>query len=1002
MDFKQIFKKYGFHFLVLIGFFIVSAVYFKPVFDGYVLKQHDIEQYMGMSREIADYKDIEGKTPLWTNSMFSGMPSAQINVAYPGNFFKKALDFSGRLLHSPISFLFFYMLGFYIFGLCIRLNKWVSIIGAIAFAFSSYNIIILPAGHITKANAIAFVLPALGGFIMTYTRNIKWGAIIFGMALAMQITANHLQITYYSLFLFVGLGIYFLVDAIRKGALKNFAIGTGALLAIALVAVMINIGNVKVTKDYSEHTIRGGNDLTLNADGTPIDKSNKDGLDLDYITNWSYGIGESLTLISPYVKGGASEAVGTSPFVDIVENADISDEARDFIMRYYSYWGEQPFVSGPVYFGVIVMFLAFLSLVFLRSRISFVYFAIALFTLALSWGKNFMGLTEFMAHNIPMYNKFRAVTIILSITSMIFPILAALILNQFYNEREKLKEQKKKFYIVSASFVVFLLAVKFIGLGDGYFSETDKRQFENILGSKEEQKVSVVRQILAMSDEDLAKNGIDKNNAQQINQIADAQVERNMKAYDVNALKEVRKDVFNSSMNRSLLFVVFAIGLLTLLFVTEIDTRFVLAGLGILIAVDLIGVDLNYLNNEEDERGELVYWKDKSNYHYPELATSADLDILNKELAQTPSLEKIIQKAAEKGRAKAEKEGFDDAKKAVDHEIFRALNRNTNYRVLDLTTNPFTSARASYFHKAIGGYHGAKLRNYQNLIEHHFSGAFNFKVLEMLNAKYIIQQDGTVAQNPTTLGNAWLIREVKTFATPDQEIRALGNSYEVTSKAVGKLLVNGNEVQSATVTGSEKVQYLVQNDTFDVKIPAELQRNLSAGMNGTEAVFVMDVNKRTDFIPKMMLDKDTSNSFLQLMDLKMAYNFEPATDVVMLESEAKKLSAKTYSGMGTIKMTSYHPEKLVYSYDSDQKQFAVFSEIYNKDGWKAFVDGKEVPIIKSNYLLRGVEIPAGKHKIELAYIYPFFQTANLLAGTGCGIFALLVAFGFWSDRRKKE
>lgn len=1005
MSLKEFFVKHGFHFIAAIAFLIIASVYFKPALDGYVLKQHDVKQFQNVSREIADYKEQDGKTILWTNSMFSGMPTTQIHVDYPGNFLKTILVSSHQLLTSPIGFLFFYMLGFYVFGLCIRLNKWVNLLGAVAFAFSSYNIIILQAGHITKANAIAFMLPVIGGFIMTYTRNIKWGAIIFGISLAMQLTANHLQITYYSLFLFVALGIYFLADAVKKGELKRFGLATAAVLVTASIAALINIGNIKITKDYAKYTIRGGNDITINANGTPIDKSNEDGLDLEYITNWSYGVGESFTLLSPYVKGGASEVVANSPFTDIVENAEIDSEARNFIMNYYSYWGDQPFTSGPVYFGVIVIFLAFLSLVFLKSRIKWVYFAVALLTLALSWGKNFIGLTEFFSHYVPGYNKFRAVTIILSITSMIFPILAVLILNQFYNEREYLKTQNKKFYIASACFIVFLLGLKIIGLNDNYFSATDTKQFESILGSKDKQKANMMNQLMSMSAEELAKNGIDKNNPAQLNQIIDNQIEKNFKAYDTTALKEVRKDIYNSSMNRSLIFTVLAFGLLTLLFVTELDSRIIVIGLGALIAIDLIGVDLNYLSSKEDDAGEYVYWQDKSNYLYPELATSADLEILDLEKGEQPSLLPVIEKAALKGKEKAERMDFDDniaINKAIEYEKFRALNRNTNYRVLDLTSNPFSSSRASYFHKSIGGYHGAKLRRYQNLIEFHFSRNINFKVLEMLNAKYIIQQDGKLAENPTVLGNAWLVREVKTFETPNEEIRALGNSYELKPTAIAKLFINDKTSEGAIVTGTEKIQVLVQNDTFDIRIPQELQKSLSAGLNeNIEAVFVMDVNKQTNFIPKVMLERDSLNSFLQLAELKVAYNFEPSTDAVMLTSEAKKLSSKTYSGVGSVKMTSYNPEKLTYDFESTDKQLAVFSEIYYEDGWKAFVDGKEVPIVKTNYLLRGVEIPAGKHKVELAYVYPFYKTANLLSSLGCGIFVLLIGTGIWTDRKKK-
>lgn len=1005
MDFKKITSKYGFHLLALVLFSIISIAYFKPALDGYILKQADLKHYVESSREAVDYIEKDHEIPLWTESMFSGMPTAQVHPEYPGNWTKRVMNSVHELFNPPIGYLFLYLVGFYIFGLCIGLNKWVNLIGAIAFAFSSYNIVILQAGHVTKAAAIAYSLPVIGAFIMAYRRNWKWGAIIFGIALAMQVTANHLQITYYLLFLFLGLGIYFLMDALKTKTVKSFLKTTIALLGAGILAVLVNIGNIKITQDFSKYTIRGGNDLTMNVDGTPIDKSNEDGLDLSYITNWSYGIGETATLFSPYVKGGASEPVANSPFKEMVENSDISTEAQSFVLNYYSYWGNQPFTSGPVYFGAIVFFLAILSLVFLKSSIKWAYLAVALLTIALSWGSNWMGLTEFFANYVPGYNKFRAVTIILAITSMIFPILAVLILNQFYIERENLKEQKKKFFIVSGSFILFLLVLKFVGLNDNYFSVTDKQQLASVL-DKNQQRASVLQQINTMSPEQLAQNGIDKNNPQQIDQIVNAQIEKMSKMYDVNALTTVRQDIYNYSMNRTLLFVLLATGLLSLLFVTKTDFKIVTIGLGVLIAIDLITVDLNYLNNDEDANGNLVYWEDAINKYYPDAATPADLAILDSEIKQKPTLNALMEKAERAGKERAENEGFlstTEINRVIDYEKFRALNRVTNYRVLDLTTNPFNSNRASYFHKSIGGYFGAKLRNYQNLIEHHLSGSLNFKVLEMLNTKYIIQQNGQMVQNPTSLGNAWLVRTIHTVNTPDEEIRSLGSIYDVKPYSVAQLIVDDEVKTEAKIDGKEKVAVVVQGDTIPVVIPSELQKSLSAGMdNEMEAVLVMDKNKKTDFVPKILLEKDSTQSFLKLMDLKVDYNFEPATDAVMLKSEASKLSGKMYSGLGTVKMTSYNPMELKYNFDSKEKQFVVFSEVYYNDGWNVYVDGEKASIVKVNYLLRGVEVPAGTHKIEMKYEYPFFKTANMLSRTGFILFLVLIGIGVWTDRKKKK
>lgn len=1004
MDFKKFFNKYGFHFFAFVLFALIAIIYFKPVLDGYVLKQADLKHYVESSREIVDYIETQDEIPLWTNSMFSGMPSVQIHGEYPGNWTKKVMNVVYQVFTPPISYLFLYLACFYIFGLFIGLNKWVNLIGSIAFAFSSYNIVIIPAGHVTKAAAIAYTLPVIGAFIMAYKRNWKWGAILFGIALSMQITANHLQITYYTAFLLIGLGIYFLIKAVVDKQIKQFALTSGAILSSVLIAIMVNIGNIKVTQDFSKHTIRGGNDLTMNADGTSIDQSNESGLDIAYMTNWSYGLGETMTLFSPYVKGGASEAVATSPFTDIVENSDATDAGKDFIMNYYSYWGEQPFTSGPVYFGAIIVFLAFLSLVFLKSKIKWVYFAVALLTIALAWGHNWMGLTEFFAHHVPGYNKFRAVTMILAITSMIFPILAVLLLNQFYLERETLKEQKKKFLMVSGGFIVVCLLFRFVGIGDTYISSMDKQQLSFAFQDRSEQEASIMRQLSTMSDDQLAQQGIDRNNKAQINQIIDGQVDRMNQ--NIAALKIVRNDIYNYSMNRSILFVLLAAGLLTLLFVTELDFKYITIGLGVLIAIDMITVDLNYLNNEEDPSGNYVYWQDKVERYYPNAATEADIAILESEMSENPDLRKDIDKAAAFGKDKAEKEGYSsisEINRIVDYERFRALNRHTNYRVLDLSTSPFNSSRASYFHKSIGGYFGAKLRNYQNLIEHHLNGSLNFKVLEMLNTKYIIQQNGQIAQNPTSLGNAWLVRNIKTVETPDEEIRTLGNLFELQAFDIAQLLVDGQSQKQITVTGNENIQVVLQNDTIGVRVSQELIRSLNAGMEtDMEAVFVMDKNKQTDFIPKKLLEADSSNSFLKLMDLKVAYSFEPSTDAIMLNSEAQKISSKIYSGLGSVKMTEYNPMVLKYDFDSKEKQLVVFSEVYYKDGWKAYVDGKETPIVKTNYLLRGIEVPSGFHKIEMRYEYPFFKTANLLSTTGFMIFVVLIGVGVWTDRKTRK
>ncbi|MFN5418395.1 MAG: YfhO family protein [Flavobacteriia bacterium] len=1002
---KNFFQKNWVHFAIIAILFIVTYFYFSPQFDGYGLKQHDIEMHKGMSSEVVDYRERTGSETLWTNSMFGGMPTMQISLLYEGNYIAESVTAFLKTLPPPAGVVFLYMICFYIFAMCLRLNPWVGLLGAIAFGFSSYDIIIIQAGHNSKALAVAFMAPVVGAFIMAYQRNMKWGILLSALFMTFEISMNHLQVTYYLGILMLGLGLVMFLDAIKRKAFKSFFITTGGIVIAYILAVVINYGNISLTNDYSKHTIRGGNDITTNPDGTSNKGNSTSGLDKDYVTQWSYGIGESFTLISPYVKGGGTVTLADSPFAEDAQNLDMDAEKLNGVMNFPVYWGDQPMTSGPVYVGIIVALLAFLALVFVKNPIKWALLAVTALTLALSWGKNFMGLTDFFLDNVPGYNKFRAVTIILIVVELCIPILGVLFLNYIVKEREAIVAQKKKFFIAAGAFVAFLFIVKMVGLGDNFMSPNDTAQFKQIEDAKENIKSGIKGQIMQMSPADQQKYGVNVNDPAQMEQFVESQYEQYVSTNNLQQLKVsqsdvkvVRESIFDSSMNRSLLFSVLALGILALLFFTQLPSLVIVGGLTVLVAADLIPVATNYLGKQEQGSG-YKYWDLKGNTLYPISANTADLQIMEIETSLNPNLKAKVSAGEKSGATKADELALSGGEKnrVIDSYKFAALNRNTNYRVFDVRGN-FGSANASYFHKSLGGYHGAKLRNIQNVFEYHLSKNNN-KVYDILNVKYFIQQDDKgnyqASPNMSAAGNAWFVKRIETFATPNDEIRALGNQFEVKNIGQGVLVVNGAQKTDAKVYGSESMKYVLQGDSLDVP----LTNGMSEGM---EAYFVMDINGKTNLVPKMTLVNDTAKSFLKLVELKVTNEFKPTEEVVMLNSEAQKVGARQFSGEGKIVMTSYAPNKITYSAEAKGKQFAVFSEIYYPEGWTATIDGKEVDIRKADYLLRGLEIPAGKHKIEFSFMLPKYQKAGTWAMLGNLIIIFALIVGIVLDLRKKR
>ncbi|MDF3027322.1 MAG: hypothetical protein K0S23_1629 [Fluviicola sp.] len=995
MDLKGFFQRNWIYLAMIGAILIVLAVFFKPQFDGYAVKQHDIKEGLGMGNETNLFREATGEEPKWTSSAFGGMPTEQISMLNPGNWFKTILNGFFSIFQGPLGLIFLHFLCFLVFARLLKIKPLIGLLGAIAFSFASYELIVIQAGHVAKSGAAAFLPAILGAFIYAFRTNRKWGIILAGIFMTFELEMNHVQVTYYFLFVLLFVGIYLFVEAVKNKEIKKFVITAAGIIGVFIIAFAINSSNIILSNDYAKVSIRGANDISITPDGLPS-KIQSSGLDRDYITQWSYGVDETFTLISPYVKGSASEPIGLSPFAEKIENGDFTEDQKKTIFEGNSYWGTQPITSGPVYLGIIVCLLAFLGLFFLKDKIKWPLFAITVLAIFLSWGKNFMGLTNFFIDHVPAYNKFRAVTIILVIVELTIPIMGVLFLNELVKQREAIIAQKRKFLAVLGGFVLFLIVLRVVGLGDNYTNPAEANQYAGLTVEE------MSKQIMQLDPQMAAQQyQLDLSNPQQVQQFAQMQVDSRIEQY--SALKEARKVIFSSSMNRSILFSILAAGLFLVFLYSKSEksaTSILIGGLVVLTLADMVPVAYNYLGGIETPTGDLKYWEEKSVSAYPISTTKGDEEVMAAELAENPGLAAVVKKGESLGRAKADELGYDGIARSnvINSYRFHALTMATNYRVLDFA-GAFNSSRASYFHKSLGGYHGAKLRNISNLIDFHISKSNN-RVLDMLNVKYFLQSDqqglDTAIYNRTALGNAWLVKSVKEFSSPNDEIRALGNKFRLENRGPGILLVNGMPTKKAGIFGGEDLKYLLQGkDT----IPVQLANGLSKGQ---DAMFVIDVRGTTNLVPLMTLEADTAKSFTPLVYMNVESSFDPKNEAVMLNSFAKNLSAKKFSADGYVKLEKSVPNKLTYTAEVKGNQLAVFSEIYYPIGWKAFVDNKEVPILKVNYLLRALELKDGHHKIEFVYDLPKYYTTNMIARVGSIILFVLLGIALYTDFRNRR
>ncbi|HEU0136848.1 MAG TPA: YfhO family protein [Flavobacterium sp.] len=482
---KQL-NRYSSHIIAIIGFIIVSLVYFYPVLQGKKISQSDIAQYTGMAKEQNDFRAAEKMEPYWTNSSFGGMPTYQLGANYPHNYIKK-LDSALRFLPRPADYLFLYFIGFYALLLVLRVPPLKAFFGALAFGFSTYLIIILGVGHNAKAHAIAYMPLVVAGVVLVFKRQFLWGGLLTLFAAALEISANHFQMTYYLLILLLAISVYYIWKYIRLKDYRTLLYSAAAFVVAGILAVGANAGNLLATAEYADFSIRGKSELTYNPDGSPNQTTSS--MDYDYITEYSYGIAESFNLIAPRLFGGSnSEDLGTdSKMYEFMLSQGVPEvSAKDAVTAMPTYWGDQPIVAAPAYIGAVVFFLSILALFIDKRKLKYAFLAGAIISLMLSWGKNFPVLTDFFIEYVPLYDKFRAVSSIQVILELCMPVLAIMGLQAFF--REENEHRLKALYKAAGVFFGLILMLflfkgqfDFAGGNDSYYMQSYGPEFVDAL-----------------------------------------------------------------------------------------------------------------------------------------------------------------------------------------------------------------------------------------------------------------------------------------------------------------------------------------------------------------------------------------------------------------------------------------------------------------------------------------------------------------------------------------
>lgn len=818
--------------LVIVAFVLISFIYFAPaVMDGRVITQHDSLAAIGQGQEQRDFMARhDGERTRWNLSMFGGMPSYQMSPTYnsskPQEVAKRAYSL---FLPDYVYLVFIMLLGFYILMRSFKASPLISALGAILWAFSSYFFIIIAAGHIWKFITLAYIPPTIAGLVYIYRKKYLLGSLLFMLFTAFQISSNHIQMSYYFLFLMLFMVIAFFVEAVREKRIADFAKSTAVVILAGVIGVLANSSNLYHTWEYSKETMRGKSELSHHG----AENKSDNGLERDYITAWSYGIGETWTLLVPNTKGGAS--------VPLSENATAMKKARPEYRELYNqigqYWGEQPGTSGPVYVGAFVLTLFILGLFIVKGPMKWALVAGTVFSILLSWGKNFMGLTDFFIDYVPMYNKFRTVASILVVAEFTIPLLAALAVKELIQQPENSKRHRK-YLAISAGITGGICII---------FSLLPSLFFPSFISSSEMQ----------------ALQSLPPEHIQPV----------------INNLTYMRTSIFVADAWRSYWVILVGFFLTFALIERKFKPEWAISAILLLCLADMWSVNKRYLNDDD--------FTPKSNQ--------------TQQFAQTPADSYILQ------------------------------DSTTYYRVLNTATSTFNDGVTPYYHKCIGGYHAAKLRRYQDLIDVHLAkeigtlqqeivhtqgaldsvaSADGFKVLNMLNTRWAIvptQQGAIPVENPHAMGNAWFVDAIRFVNNADEEIDALGQ--------------------------------------MDLR---------------TQAV----------------ADKQ----------------FEPIL---------KGMSVTPADSASTIEMTAYDSDFITYAVDAKKDELAVFSEIYYPKGWQISIDGQPAQMIRANYTLRAMPIPAGKHTVEFRFDPTSIKVTD---GIAYGALLIMLLTAIWAiiKSRKKS
>ena len=729
---KSIFSKALPLLVAVVTFFAVCALCFAPQFEGRKIVMHDIQQFDGMSSDIRAHRAATGEDPQWTGAMFGGMPAYLINIKYPAQFIKTVADKVLGAMGEPLVLIFFAMLSMWLMVVMMGISPWIGVVAGLAYGLSTYFFLIIGAGHITKMWAAVYA-PAMMGAIYMALRGKMWlGGALAALFATLEIGANHPQITYYFLLAAVALWVNDLIFAIKDKALKSFGKRTAVLAAAAMIAVGANFSSLYYTMQHSKDTIRGGSEAAAALDG-----SEAEGLDLDYATAWSYGITESWTMLVPDFMGGESGFDGYSTERNAPLNSALKEwdwfefmgVPKSYVIPYFTditYWGKQPYTAGPTYLGAVAVLLAVLGIALASKRNRWWIVAVSLFALLLSWGNNAMWFAKLCYNYLPMYNKFRTVSMALVVLQWSVPLLAGIALWQLFKAESRDKIKRALLWSVAVTGGVLLLFT----VAGGYLFDFGEEQtamqisarFENIFANG--------------GAEDLVKEGLHDQIGWSI----------------AEAVAAERQQMMSADALRSLIFVLLAAAVVAAVAWEKLKRGYAVALLSALVVADMVPVAFRYLDYDD---------------------------------FVAPRKTKIVATEADKAIM-------------ADKEL--------GYRVLNLSVSPFNDATTSMFHRSVGGYHGAKLSRYQDVIDYYLPVELPHDgVLDMLNTKYIISAEGEPILRESALGAAWFVDAVLGVRGAAEEIQSLG-LVDLASTAV----VAERDLPAQTAFGTEGTIELVE------------------------------------------------------------------------------------------------------------------------------------------------------------------------------------------------